>query len=63
HKGSASSLYLVSYYIGVAAGSSVLSPLWTSGGWTGLVLFSAILPLLYIMAITLYRKKASSSRR
>ncbi|EGA89886.1 hypothetical protein GPDM_07545 [Planococcus donghaensis MPA1U2] len=63
HKGSASSLYLVSYYIGVAAGSSVLSPLWTSGGWTGLVLFSAILPLLYIMAITLYRKKAGSSRR
>ncbi|AIY06515.1 hypothetical protein Plano_2550 [Planococcus sp. PAMC 21323] len=63
HKGSASSLYLVSYYIGVAAGSSLLSPLWTSGGWTGLVLFSAILPLLYIMAITLYRKKAGSPRR
>ncbi|WP_142826973.1 MFS transporter [Planococcus soli] len=63
HKGSASSLYLVSYYIGVAAGSSLLSPLWTSVGWTGLVLFTAILPLLYILAVTLYRKKAGSTGR
>jgi len=55
HKGSASSLYLVSYYIGVAAGSSLLSPLWTNGGWTGLVLFTALLPLLYLAAVSLYR--------
>ncbi|WKA58045.1 MFS transporter [Planococcus shenhongbingii] len=57
HKGSASSLYLVSYYIGVAAGSSLLSPLWLVSGWTGLVLFTAFLPLLYLFAVTLYRRK------
>ncbi|MGK7376670.1 MFS transporter [Planococcus sp. 1R117A] len=56
HKGSASSLYLVSYYIGVAAGSSLLSPLWLVSGWTGLVLFTAFLPLLYLFAVTLYRR-------
>lgn len=57
HKGSASSLYLVSYYIGVASGSSILSPLWTSAGWNGLILFTAILPLIYIIGITVYKKR------
>lgn len=61
HKGSASSLYLVSYYIGVALGSSVLSPLWTSAGWNGLILFTAILPLFYITMVTLYKKKTGSA--
>ena len=61
HKGSASSLYLVAYYIGVAAGSSLLSPLWAEGGWTGLVLTTALLPLLYLAALTIYRKKAASA--
>ena len=48
HKGSASSLYLVSYYVGVAAGSTLIGPLWEVVGWTGLVLFTAILPVGYI---------------
>lgn len=63
HKGSASSLYLVAYYIGVAAGSSLLSPLWASGGWTGLVLTTALLPLLYLTVLTLYRKNAAPTSR
>lgn len=63
HKGSASSLYLVAYYIGVAAGSSLLSPLWASGGWTGLVLTTSLLPLLYLAALTLYRKNAAPTSR
>lgn len=63
HKGSASSLYLVAYYIGVAAGSSLLSPLWASGGWTGLVLTTSLLPLLYLAALTIYRKNAAPTSR
>ncbi|WP_033542590.1 MFS transporter [Planococcus sp. CAU13] len=61
HKGSASSLYLVSYYIGVALGSSILSPLWISAGWNGLILFTAILPLVYVLIITLFKKKTGSA--
>lgn len=53
HKGSASSLYLVSYYVGVAAGSTLLGPLWNHVGWSGLVLFTAIIPILYIGFITI----------
>lgn len=63
HKGSASSLYLVAYYIGVAAGSSLLSPLWTSGGWTALVFTTALLPLLYLAALAIYRKNAAPTSR
>lgn len=61
HKGSASSLYLVSYYFGVASGSSLLSPLWTAGGWNTLVLFTALLPVFYLVAISVYRKNAASA--
>lgn len=61
HKGSASSLYLVSYYIGVALGSSVLSPLWISAGWNGLILFTALLPIAYVLIITLFKKKTGSA--
>lgn len=57
HKGSASSLYLVAYYIGVASGSTVLSPLWNAAGWTGIVWFSSILPVVYLLFVTLMSKK------
>lgn len=57
HKGSASSLYLVSYYIGVAAGSTLLGPLWESIGWAGLVVFTAILPVVYVGLVTLKSKQ------
>lgn len=62
HKGSASSLYLVAYYIGVAGGSSILSPLWTGSGWTGIVLFTTILPIIYVFLIRFYRKIPGSAR-
>ncbi|PBB05103.1 MFS transporter [Salimicrobium humidisoli] len=51
HKGSASSLYLVSYYIGVVTGSSMLGPLYNSQGWPGLMIFLALLPLIYIVIV------------
>lgn len=57
HKGSASSLYLVSYYIGVAAGSTLLSPLWTLGGWQLLVIFVAVIPVAYLIFSLAARKK------
>ncbi|RNF40173.1 MFS transporter [Planococcus salinus] len=56
HKGSASSLYLVSYYIGAAAGSSLLSPLWTTAGWSTLIWVIGSAPLLYLAVVTIYRK-------
>lgn len=60
HKGSASSLYLVSYYIGVAAGSSLLSPIWTRFGWNTLILLCAIMPACYVLLVSWYRKRAAS---
>ncbi|WP_347861408.1 MFS transporter [Salimicrobium sp. PL1-032A] len=51
HKGSASSLYLVSYYIGVVTGSSMLEPLYERWGWQGLMLALACLPLIYISIV------------
>ncbi|GAB3068747.1 MFS transporter [Virgibacillus ainsalahensis] len=49
HKGSAASLYLVAYYIGVSLGSSALAPVWGLTGWEGLVIFVAILPVAYLV--------------
>lgn len=57
HKGSASSLYLVSYYIGVAFGSTAIGPLYSAAGWTGLVLFAGSLPIFYIIFVTIIQKR------
>lgn len=57
HKGSAASLYLVSYYIGVAMGSTLLSTLYESFGWGGLIALTAILPIVYVGVIRLRRIK------
>ena len=56
HKGSASSLYLVSYYVGVAAGSTLLSPLWEFGGWTGIISLTTIVPVVYVGLIRLKKR-------
>ncbi len=56
HKGSASSLYLVSYYIGVSLGSSALSPIWGNYGWQGLILFIAVLPIFYLFVVQLLQR-------
>ncbi|WP_010532092.1 MFS transporter [Lentibacillus jeotgali] len=57
HKGSASSLYLVSYYIGVALGSSALGPLWSNWGWMGLVILLACVPAIYVVIIRLIQNR------
>jgi YNFM family putative membrane transporter len=59
HKGSAASLYLVSYYIGVAMGSTLLSPLYDLLGWEGLIAFTAVLPIVYVGLIRYRRAKKS----
>ncbi|MEC5422894.1 MFS transporter [Virgibacillus sp. C22-A2] len=51
HKGSAASLYLVAYYIGVALGSSSLGPLWEYAGWIGLIGLIGIIPIAYILVV------------
>ncbi|QHS23541.1 MFS transporter [Virgibacillus sp. MSP4-1] len=49
HKGSASSLYLVFYYVGVSLGSSALGPLWNAAGWTGIVITLSCIPVVYTL--------------
>ncbi|MCG1026808.1 MFS transporter [Virgibacillus halodenitrificans] len=51
HKGSASSLYLVAYYIGVSLGSTALAPLWDKSGWLGLIIFVGCLPITYLIFV------------
>lgn len=43
HKGGASSLYLVSYYIGVATGGTASGFVWTEFGWTGVIFISLLI--------------------
>ncbi len=57
HKGSAASLYLVAYYIGVSAGTTFVAPLWEKSGWTGVILFAAILPVAYLGVVSLLSSK------
>ncbi len=56
-KGSASSLYLVSYYIGVASGSTLIGPVWEMWNWGGIITTTTILPLIYLLFFILMSKK------
>ncbi|WP_337018059.1 MFS transporter [Oceanobacillus massiliensis] len=57
HKGSASSLYLVAYYVGVTLGSSAAGPLWNKTGWNGVVLLATILPVIYVSIVVVIQKR------
>ncbi|WP_227994913.1 MFS transporter [Oceanobacillus sp. CFH 90083] len=61
HKGSASSLYLVSYYIGVAFGSTAVGPIWDAAGWNAVVWLAGLLPIGYLLFVTMVQKKAGKS--
>lgn len=52
-KGSASSLYLVSYYLGVAAGTTLLIPVWERFAWNGIITITALLPITYVVVVKL----------
>jgi len=60
-KGSASSLYLVSYYIGVASGSSLIGPVWEMWNWNGIITAATIFPLTYLLFF-LYRMRKLSMK-
>ncbi len=49
YKSTASSLYFVAYYIGVAIGSTLFAPIWRYLGWDGVVIIAAILPVIYVV--------------
>lgn len=57
HKGSASSLYLAAYYVGVSMGSIVLAPIWEDTGWLGLIVIAGIIPTMYILLHKICMKK------
>ncbi len=61
HKGSASSLYLAAYYVGVSLGSIVLAPVWEYAGWLGLICIAGTLPTLYILLHKGWTKKMKES--
>lgn len=68
HKGSATSLYLVAYYIGVSFGTTLLTPLWELFQWPGIILFTACLPLIYVGIVKYYQatfknREAASFKR
>src|SRR5690625_2604493 len=53
HKGTASSLYFIAYYTGVAIGSSILGPVYENINWIGFVLIFSLLPLIYFIFINI----------
>lgn len=59
HKGSAASLYLVAYYVGVTLGSSAVGPLWNIAGWNAIVLLAGLLPVAYLLFIKTVQRQAT----
>lgn len=62
HKGSASSLYLVAYYIGVSVGSTLAAPIWGKGGWGALVIFAGLLPIMYALFTEWFSRQMARKR-
>lgn len=60
HKGSASSLYLVAYYLGVSMGTTLLTPLWEHFSWNGIILCTAFLPIIYVGIVKLFQVNMKS---
>ncbi|BFM51205.1 MFS transporter [Marinomonas sp. THO17] len=62
-KASASSLYLVFYYLGASSGGFYLDPFWQMNGWTGVIFGSWIILGIVLMAqLSLLRYQAKSSQ-
>lgn len=60
-KASASSLYLVFYYLGASLGGFYLDPFWQMDGWAGVILGSLIiLAIVLIAQLSLLRYQAKS---
>src|SRR5690625_6723134 len=63
HKGSASSLYLVAYYLGVSMGTTLLTPLWDKFSWYGIILFNAILLIVYVGIVIITQANIKREQR
>ncbi|MGB2064079.1 MAG: MFS transporter, partial [Marinomonas gallaica] len=62
-KASASSLYLVFYYLGASVGGFYLDPFWQAGGWIGVVLGSwLILSGVFVVALILSQYHLKQSK-
>ncbi|WP_262421802.1 MFS transporter [Bacillus aquiflavi] len=59
HKGGASSMYLVCYYVGVATGGTISGVLWNSFGWIGVLSISFLLIPLVLWVFFGVRRKDS----
>ncbi|WP_102344838.1 MFS transporter [Bacillus sp. Marseille-P3661] len=57
HKGGASSLYLVSYYIGVATGGTATGFIWSSFGWIGIATLTVLFIPITIKLLIDYKSK------
>src|SRR5699024_51962 len=62
HKGSASSLYLVAYYLWVSMGTTLLAPLWENFNWTGIMLLTGSLPAIYVIIVKLSQARLKSRK-
>lgn len=62
HKGSASSLYLVAYYVGVTLGSSAVGPIWNLAGWNAIVWLAGVLPVAYLILMMVVQKSVRKAR-
>lgn len=60
HKGSASSLYLAAYYVGVSMGSTLFAPVWGFMGWIGIIGICTFLPVVYMLLQHLIMKKVEN---
>ncbi|WP_409419191.1 MFS transporter [Marinomonas sp. RS-M-Aa-14] len=57
-KASASSLYLVFYYLGASLGGFYLDPFWQADGWTGVIMASwLVLGIVVLAEVSLVRQK------
>lgn len=56
-KGSASSLYLVAYYIGVASGSTLVAPIFNNFGWNGFIYATVTVTVSYLIFSNLSLRK------
>lgn len=62
-KASASSLYLLFYYVGASIGGFYLDPFWQAGGWTGVIIGSWLVLLLVVLAgVSLIKDKKRTAQ-
>jgi YNFM family putative membrane transporter len=62
-KATASSIYLVFYYLGASAGGVYLNPFWQWHQWPGVVLGSVMILLLSCVLVILLRKRNAPPMR